>query len=188
VSPLCSAWPTAAGFLRAGADDLSQIDDGSAFREFHRVLRPGGRASVFEPINRLNRFLRAYDAGDLQDLDDRIKGAFESAQPRDIDPMLNFDDRDLVELIERARFERVALTLEMKVEPLEPTPWDVYLDMAWNPTIPTMREVISQLLTPEEQDRYEAQMRPSVAAGVGSRRMVTSYLLAVKEPRDGRND
>jgi arsenite methyltransferase len=27
-------------------------DKAGAFREFHRVLRPGGRISLFEPINR----------------------------------------------------------------------------------------------------------------------------------------
>jgi ubiquinone/menaquinone biosynthesis C-methylase UbiE len=60
-------------FLQAPADDLSALDDASvdvvttrsvliyvadkstAFREFYRVLRPGGRASLFEPINRLTR-------------------------------------------------------------------------------------------------------------------------------------
>jgi len=57
-------------FVEAPADDLSALGDASvdavttrsvliyvedkrrAFSEFHRVLRPGGRLSVFEPINR----------------------------------------------------------------------------------------------------------------------------------------
>jgi arsenite methyltransferase len=56
-------------FLRAGAEDLGQIPDASVdavttrsvliyvadraadFREIHRVLRPGGRLSIFEPIS-----------------------------------------------------------------------------------------------------------------------------------------
>ena len=58
------------GFVQASADGLSPIADRTvdvvttrsvliyvdrkdvAFREFHRVLRPGGRLSLFEPINR----------------------------------------------------------------------------------------------------------------------------------------
>jgi arsenite methyltransferase len=57
------------GFVEASADDLRSIDDAvdvvttrsvliyvkakaAAFGEFARVLRPGGRISLFEPINR----------------------------------------------------------------------------------------------------------------------------------------
>jgi SAM-dependent methyltransferase len=185
-------------FLRASADDLHELadesvdivttrsvliyveDKGRAFREFHRVLRPGGRVSLFEPINRLNRFGRAYDAGDEQELEDRIKGTFEALQPRDLDPMLNFDDRDLVEAAEQSRFQRVHLTLEVETEPPEPMPWHTYLDTAWNPRIPTVREVMEKVLTREEQKRYETQMRPLVEAGSGSRRMAVAYLLAAK--------
>jgi arsenite methyltransferase len=185
-------------FVRAAAEDLSPIDDESvdmvttrsvliyvedkrrAFAEFHRVLRPGGRLSMFEPINRLNRFLRAYGAQGVQELDDRVKGVFEALQPRESDPMLDFDDRDLVDLAETAGFPRVTLTLEVKTEPPEPMAWDTYLDTAWNPKIPTIREVINQVLTSEEQDQYARHFRPLVERGHGNRRMASSYLLAIK--------
>jgi arsenite methyltransferase len=188
-------------FVCASAEDLSPVKDESvdvvttrsvliyvedkrrAFAEFHRVLRPGGRLSMFEPINRLNRLLRAYPAEGVQELDDRVKGVFEDLQPRDRDPMLDFDDRDLVDLAEAAGFPRVSLTLEMKSEPPEPMPWDTYLDAAWNPNIPTMREVINQVLTPAEQDQYARHFRPLVERGDGNRRMASSYLLASKGDR-----
>ena len=185
-------------FVRAAADDLSPIGDGSvdvvttrsvlifvddkpqAFAEFHRALRQGGRLSLFEPINRLNRLLRSYDASGVQELEDRVMGVFERLQPRDRDPMLNFDDRDLVDLAESAGFSRVSLTLEVRAEPPEPIAWDTYLDTAWNPRIPTMREVMQDVLTPTERDRYERHMRPLVELGAGRRRMVTSYLAATR--------
>lgn len=185
-------------FIHAAADDLGQVEDefvdvvttrsvliyvddkGSAFSEFHRVLRPGGRVSLFEPINRINRFLLAYDAAEVQDLEDRVKGVFDALQPRDRDPMLNFDDRDLVELAEAAGFERVYLTLEIETEPPGPIRWEAYANMAWNPKIPTLKEAMEQVLTPEERIRYEAHMRPLVEAGRGSRRMASAYLCAIK--------
>jgi ubiquinone/menaquinone biosynthesis C-methylase UbiE len=185
-------------FLHAGADRLDGLGDGSvdivttrsvliyvarkreAFEEFHRVLRPGGRVSLFEPINRLNRFLRAHDATAVQELDDRVKGVFDRLQPRDEDPMLDFDDRDLVELAERAGFERVSLTLEMTTEPPAPAAWNEFVDTAWNPLIPTMREVMDDVLSPAERETYEAHMRPQVEQGVGSRRMAVAYLVAFK--------
>src|SRR6266536_3236116 len=186
-------------FVCASADDLSLIRDQSAgvvttrsvliyveqkaraFREFHRVLRPGGRLSMFEPVNRLNRFLRAYDASGVQELDDRVNGVFEALQPRDRDPMLNFDDRDLMDLAESAGFNRVSLTLEVEQQPPEPMRWDAYLNMAFNPKIPALREAMEKVLTPGEQQRYEAHMRPLVEAGRGSRRMASTYLHAVKD-------
>jgi len=160
---------------------LIYVDDKeSAFREFHRLLRPGGRVSLFEPINRLSRFVDAYDVGPVRELDERIRGVFRELQPRDSDPMLDFDDRDLVELAERTGFEQVHLTLEVETSPPEPMPWDSFLDMPFNPRVPSPREVMEQVLTLAERERYEAHMRPLVEGGRGSRRMASAYLLAVK--------
>jgi arsenite methyltransferase len=184
--------------VHASADDLSAIEDASvdvvttrsvliyvdrklqAFAEFHRVLRSGGRLSLFEPINRLNRFLSAYDAGPLQALDDRVKAVFDSLQQRRTDPMLNFDDRDLVDLAEAVGFERVRLTLEVTTAPPAPVRWDEFLDTAGNPRIPTMREAMEQVLDPAERRAYERHMRPLVERGAGSRRMAVAYLVASK--------
>ena len=185
-------------FVRAAADDLAGIEDESvdvattrsvliyvddkaaAFREFHRVLRAGGRVSLFEPINRLNRFVDAYDSGPVKELDERIKRVFRDLQPPETDPMLNFDDRDLVELAERTGFARVQLTLEVEASPPEPVKWDSFVDMPFNPRVPSPRQVMEDVLTAEERGRYEAHMRPLVEAGEGSRRMASAYLLAVK--------
>jgi len=42
-----------------------------------------------------------------------------------------------------------------------------------------------QVLTPGEQARYEAHMRPLVEAGRGSQRTAAAYLRAVKEETGG---
>ncbi len=190
-------------FVRACAEDLAPIKDESvdvvttrsvliyvkdkrrAFEEFHRVLRPGGRLSLFEPINRLNRLLRAYDASGVEQLDDRVKGVFEALQPRDSDPMLDFDDRDLVEHAEAAGFPCVKLALEVKSNPPQPMAWDAYLDAAWNPNIPTLREVIHQVLTSDERGQYTRHFRPLVEQGQGSQQTASSYLVAIKGDTTG---
>jgi arsenite methyltransferase len=185
-------------FVRAPADDLSQIEDASvdvvttrsvliyvdrkreAFADFFRVLRDGGRVSLFEPINRLNRFHRAFDAADVQELEDRVKAVFDELQPQESDPMMNFDDRDLVDLAESAGFGEVHLELKVEVKPPEPMRWEAYSNLAFNPKIPTIAEAMEQVLTAEERALYEAHIRPLVEEGRGSRRIASAYLWALK--------
>jgi arsenite methyltransferase len=187
-------------FLRAPAENLAGVDDASvdvvttrsvliyvedkerAFAEFFRVLRPGGRISLFEPINRLNRFGRVFDVPEVEDLDERVRGVYERLQPRDSDPMLDFDDRDLVELAEAAGFPEVVLTLEVDVKPPEPTRWDAFVNAASNPNIPTLAEVMADVLSPSERERYERALRPLVEGGRGSRKMASAHLWARKQP------
>jgi hypothetical protein len=77
----------------------------------------------------------------------------------------------------------VSLTLEVELQPPEPMPWDAYVNLAPNPKVPALREVIEQVLTPQGQQRYESHMRPLVEAGRGSRRMACAYLRATKDSR-----
>jgi ubiquinone/menaquinone biosynthesis C-methylase UbiE len=180
----------------APADDLAPVEDGSvdvvttrsvliyverkreAFAEFFRVLRENGRISLFEPINRLSRFRHAFDTSKVQALDDRIQAVFDELQPRDSDPMLNFDERDLLDLAEEAGFTEIEL--EVEVKPPDPIRWESYSNMAFNPKIPTMAEVMERVLNAEERALYEAHLRPLVEAGVGSRRMASAFLFALK--------
>ena len=65
-------------------------DKAASLREFYRVLKPGGRLSVFEPISALmrdpDRFL-GYDIGPVRPLVAKLQTLYESIQlsPREID-------------------------------------------------------------------------------------------------------
>jgi SAM-dependent methyltransferase len=189
-------------FVRAAADDLDGIDDASvdavatrsvliyvadkagAFAEFLRVLRPGGRISLFEPINRFGLDARkqgfwGYPGDGLADLAARVDRVYEEIQPPD-DPMLDFDERDLVRLAEEAGFFPVELELRAVVQRSEPRPWDAFLRSSGNPRIPTIGEAIDQALTPEERERFVAHLRPLVERGEGVWRMAGAYLRARK--------
>ncbi len=78
----------------------------------------------FERLRTARRKAVLQKLGERNDLEDRVKGVFDVLQPRDRDPMLNFDDRDLVESAEVAGFGRVYLTLEIETEPPEPLRWE----------------------------------------------------------------
>jgi SAM-dependent methyltransferase len=189
-------------FVDASADDLGAIDNGSvdvvttrsvlvyasrkreALGEFARVLRAGGRITLLEPINRFA--LRdadtwaGYDLGPLGGVGRKVRAVYEALQPRESDPMLDFDERDLVLLAEEAGFFPIRLDLEAVIEATEPRTWDGFLNSSGNPSIPTLAEA----LTPDEREDLVAHLRPQVEQGLGQWRMAGAYLAATK-PRPG---
>ena len=195
VSKRCS-------FVKADAEDLDEVEDASvdvvttrsvliyvrdkarAFGEFLRVLRPGGRASIFEPINSFwmdehKQGFWGYPGDGLADLAARVERVYEEIQPPD-DPMLDFDERDLVRLAEGAGFFPVELHLHVFARATEPRPLEAFLKSSGNPKIPTIGEAMDQALTPEERERFTEHLRPLVEEGKGVWRMAHAYLTAVK--------
>jgi ubiquinone/menaquinone biosynthesis C-methylase UbiE len=188
-------------FMEAPATDLSGVEDGSvdvvttrsvliyvkekerAFSEFHRVLRPGGRISLFEPINRFGMEERrrtwGYELDGVVDLMDKLNEVYERFQPAG-DPMIDFDERDLLTLAEGAGFFPVTLDYRAEIEPPEARNWETFVHSSFNPKIPTLAEAMDEALTAEEQERLVAVLRPAVEEGRGVWRMGKAYLWAVK--------
>ena len=191
-----------ARFVNAAADDLHDFEDGSidvittrsvliyvedkarAFGEFHRVLRPGGRISLFEPINRFGMSERACNwgyslEGEALRLMAKLTAHEATFQPPG-DPMLDFDERDLFTLADRAGFFPITLDYRAETTPLEPRSWQSFVHGSGNPKIPTLAEAMDAVLTAEERDRLVAELRPAVEEGRGVWRMGTAYLRAAK--------
>jgi ubiquinone/menaquinone biosynthesis C-methylase UbiE len=189
-------------FVKAAAHDLMGVEEASvdvvttrsvliyvadkeaAFREFMRVLRPGGRVSLFEPINRFGMQERSegfwgYPTDEIGDLAKRVEAIYSAIQP-DTDPMLDFDERDLVRHAERAGFFPIDLDYHAEIRPTNSKPWGAFLNSSGNPKIPTIAQAMEQALTPEERERFSDHLRPLVEEGGGVWRMGEAYLTAVK--------
>ena len=158
-------------------------DKQSAFDEFHRVLRPGGRLSLFEPINRFGMHERREDWGFELDggreLLAKVNEVFRAIEPES-NPMVDFDERDLLRHAEGAGFFPLRLALEAEITPHEARRWETFLHSSWNPKVPTLAEAMDQALTPEERAALIAELRPLVEGGRGVWRMAHAYLWAVK--------
>jgi arsenite methyltransferase len=188
-------------FVEARADDLAEIADESidvvttrsvliyveekerALREFHRVLRSDGRISLFEPINRFGmeerRCTWGYALEDGADLMQKVNVIFEKIQPP-TDPMIDFDERDLLAYAERAGFFPIKLDYRAEIEPPEAKRWETFLHSSGNPKIPTFAEAMNEALTPDEREDLTVVLRPAVEERLGVWRMGTAYLWAVK--------
>jgi SAM-dependent methyltransferase len=189
-------------FVEATATELDEIEDESidvvttrsvliyvkdkerAFAEFHRVLRPGGRISLFEPVNRFGMAERretfgGYDLGGVRDLMEKLTEVYARRQPPE-DPMLDFDERDLIALAESAGFFPIHLEYRADIEPPEARNWDSFVHSSGNPKIPTLAEAMDEALTADERDRLVGALRPAVEEGRGAWRMGCAYLWAVK--------
>jgi len=193
-------------FISSPAETLEGIDDssvdvvttrsvliyvdqkGSAFASFWRVLKPGGRVSLFEPINRrfiaLNReTLFGFDVAPVADLADRVRAVFEAAAPLE-GAMMGFDETDLFHLAESAGFSDVNVILELSSKTGSPPGslcWDQVMKMVPNPNAPSYHEAIHQALTSDEAERLEAHLRPLMESGTESRnRAANAYLSATK--------
>jgi len=195
-------------FVSAPADDLSVVEDASvdvvttrsvliyvkdksrAFEEFHRVLKTGGRLSIFEPINNFAypeppHRLHGFDVTPVWDLSRKVRAVYEEIQPHDTDPMFDFDERDLFDLAEAAGFEEIFLNYEAKLTSGEPRwgihSWERFLNVSGNPKIPTLGEAMEQALTTEEAKRFADHLRPLVEqARRRGRSAANAYLRAVK--------
>lgn len=196
-----------AEFVTAAAEDLDGIADESvdvattrsvliyvedkpaAFGSLHRVLRPSGRLSMFEPINGLmfpephGRFW-GYDLAPVADLVARIRAvSTENGDPAFRAAMMDFDDRDLARLAEDAGFERVHVASHIEIKPGRsgaPVSLDALLDSAPNPNAPTLREALTSALTEPEQVRFLSALETAFDETTPISRTAVAYVSATK--------
>lgn len=199
-------------FVLARAEDLSPIADASvevvttrsvviyvaekqrAFEEFYRVLKPGGRLSIFEPINRFafpepeGRYM-GFDLAPVAPLVRRVKDTYNKIAGPGESTLLDFDERDLLVFAEAAGFRKVELVYEATIEHGAGAhfgadiSWDAFLRTAPNPLAPNLAEAMDEALTPEEAERFVAHLRPLFESKHATARSAVAYVRAVKSPR-----
>ncbi|HEY4854093.1 MAG TPA: methyltransferase domain-containing protein [Streptosporangiaceae bacterium] len=162
-------------------------DKAAALRRFHRVLKPGGRLSLSEPINVLMShadpdLFFGHDVTPVKALSAKVEALYESIQPHGGDPMGDFDERDLVRHAKDAGFPEINLELHVSVKThKQPVPWERFLRTSLNPLIPTFEEALDRVLSPPEAAELTRYLRPLVESGTGLERTARAYLTAVKE-------
>lgn len=191
-------------FLNNAATDLSAIASSSvdavttrsvliyvkdkfkAFQEFHRVLKKNGRLSIFEPVNSFAypeppHILYGIDVTPIFPIAQKIKAVYNRIQPSGLDPMIDFSERDLVKLVEKAGFHTIQLEFQATVKPAANNiNWETMLKVTENPKIPSLKEILVNELTADQAREFEMFMRPRIEANKGISRSAVAYLKATK--------
>lgn len=206
--------PCAAEFLQAAVEDLGGIADGTvdvvtsrsvlmysgdkpkAFGEIFRVLRGGGIYSGFEPINRFGvdeegwgeLFYMGFDFSEIAELAEpvlrEIHPLSRAVMLRE-DPVMNYDERDLLRILKGAGFGFIRLEYEATITP-PTTPqmqWEYVYCIPQNPMIPSLEEAARRALSAEKRQVFVEYARNLVETLTPSFRRAFSYLVGVKPMR-----
>lgn len=200
-------------FVRCAADRLEGIPDSSvdavvtrsvlayvfdktaALREFHRVLKPGGRISLAEPVYQDDALAAS-----------ALRSAIECAPPERVSPMTvllhrwkaaqypdteekilespiaNYSERDMVRFAQAAGFTGLHLELHIDTAPSIVRSWDVFINSSPHPLAPPLSAIMAEQFTAEERQLFERTLRPVIEdpKAVTTDRML--YLTAKKPP------
>lgn len=208
-------------FLQCSAEQLPEIPDASvdivatravlayvadkraALKEFFRILKPGGRLSIGEPV-----FMDdGYETVALRNLVDSHKAATPTANSnslKPLDPFLpllhrwkaaqfpdteerlrespitNYSERDLIRFASGAGFTGIQMELHIDILRSIITTWHVFLGSSPHPWAPTVGEILAKQFTPEERKIFEERMRSVVENPKATMTDRVAYLTAVK--------
>lgn len=198
-------------FLASSAEQLNDLADDSvdavtarsslayvadkcaSLRECFRVLKPGGKLSIAEPVFRDNALAAAALKKKLEsgqfDPNDWILPLWhrwQAAQYPDTlegiqnSPITNYTERDLLQLAQTVGFRELQLELHIGVSNSYRKTWDALLDSSPHPLAPSLRTVLRESFSAEERQRFERVVRPMAENGDLPETDRMAYLTALK--------
>jgi ubiquinone/menaquinone biosynthesis C-methylase UbiE len=168
-------------------------DKAKALREWFRILKPGGRIAAAEPVLQDEAFyvraLRARLDALAPGSDDRflrLLHRWKAAQFPDTaeacarSPIVNYSERDLLNLTRAAGFAEIHLELHLDVMPSLVTTWQVFLGTSPHPWAPSLSAIMAEQFSADERQFFEQMVRPTIESGDNLVVDRIAYLNAIK--------
>lgn len=166
-------------------------DREAAIRECRRILRSGGRLSIAEPIFADQAYSVAGMAAQLALEPDtpatralrllhRLRAAHYPSTVAGIaaNPLVNYNERTLLSLVEAAGFVNLHLRLHIDRVPALPMAWSTFLASSPRADVPAVAAILARWFEPAERVEFERFVRPLVEAGALIERNVNAFLFA----------
>lgn len=198
-------------FHHCSADNLKSIEDSSvdvvttravlayvankpaALREFHRILKPGGRISLAEPIFRdealaasaLRTIVENLPVGHSErvlPLLHRCKAAQfpDTSEKIAASPITSFTERDLVQLAQAFGFTEIHMEFHIDLLPLSFTSWEMVIGSSPHPWAKPLSVILEEQFTAEERQILEQALRQGITAPEAVAIERIAYLTAIK--------
>ena len=169
-------------------------DKRAALLEFLRVLKPGGRISIAEPVFQEEAF-NAIALGMLLDLHSApqdpvlpLMHRWKSAQfpntPEKLaaSPIANYSERDLLAFVQDVGFVEIHMELHVDVRRYQGMSWETFIASSPHPWAPTLNVILQEQFSAEERVCFENAVRPTVETGPSAAIDRIVYLSASKPP------
>ena len=153
-------------------------DKGAALKEFHRVLKAGGRISLAEPVLQDDAFLamalkRKLISTPVEERSPNMVWRHRclSAQFPDTEaaiaanPLTNFSERDVLRLVQAAGFTGIHMEVHFDIHPSKITSWNTFIGMSPHPWAPPLKSVLEDQFSVQERAQFEEIARPMVEEG-----------------------
>ncbi len=158
------------------------LDKPQSIKEFYRILRSGGRVSIFEPIIRSNtRYYELINPENITNYD-KFKVVEAEFMNSESDPLTNFDQETLKKDFENAGFSDVDIELgtESSTYVVDKAMMDPWFNTPPSPGTPSMKQKFMAYFTEQEVDNYIEEVKNDLHGKTITVSSFSAYLKANK--------